>query len=82
MRVGLAQTAARYHLGSHTAVRRVLRELVEARRNDVGDTIYAEEVVDGRSRGTGDPINLARDDKRIGFRFPRLSMPRDAATVL
>ena len=28
VRVGLAQTAARYHLGSHTAVRRVLRELV------------------------------------------------------
>ncbi len=28
VRVGLAQTAARYHLGSHTAVRRLLRELV------------------------------------------------------
>lgn len=27
VRVGLAQTAARYHLGSHTAVRRLLREL-------------------------------------------------------
>ena len=27
VRVGLANTAARYYLGSHTAVRRVLREL-------------------------------------------------------
>ena len=29
VRVGLAQTAARYHLGNHTAVRRLLRELVD-----------------------------------------------------
>jgi trehalose 6-phosphate synthase/phosphatase len=29
VRVGLAQTAARYHLGSHTAVRRILRELAD-----------------------------------------------------
>lgn len=29
VRVGLANTAARYHLGSHTAVRRILRDLVE-----------------------------------------------------
>jgi hypothetical protein len=27
VRVGLENTAARYYLGSHTAVRRVLREL-------------------------------------------------------
>ena len=27
VRIGLAQTAARYHLASHTAVRRLLREL-------------------------------------------------------
>ena len=30
VRVGLANTAARYYLGSHTAVRRVLRELSQA----------------------------------------------------
>jgi len=30
VRVGLANTAARYYLGNHTAVRRVLRELSEA----------------------------------------------------
>ncbi len=30
VRVGLAKTAARYYLGSHTAVRRVLRELGQA----------------------------------------------------
>lgn len=30
VRIGLAQTAARYHLNSHTAVRRLLRELSEA----------------------------------------------------
>jgi trehalose 6-phosphate synthase/phosphatase len=30
VRVGLANTAARYYLGSHTAVRRVLRELKQA----------------------------------------------------
>ncbi len=29
VRVGLAQTAARYHVGSHTVVRRILRELSE-----------------------------------------------------
>ncbi|HWH72431.1 MAG TPA: bifunctional alpha,alpha-trehalose-phosphate synthase (UDP-forming)/trehalose-phosphatase, partial [Candidatus Sulfotelmatobacter sp.] len=32
VRVGLAQTAARYYLGSHTAVRRVLRALLEGLR--------------------------------------------------
>jgi len=30
VRVGVAKTAARYHLGSHTTVRRLLRELGEA----------------------------------------------------
>jgi len=30
VRIGLAKTAARYHLTSHTAVRRVLRELADA----------------------------------------------------
>lgn len=30
LRVGLAETAARYHLGSHTSVRRLLRELIES----------------------------------------------------
>jgi trehalose 6-phosphate synthase/phosphatase len=30
VRVGLANTAARYYLGSHTAVRRVLRELSQS----------------------------------------------------
>jgi trehalose 6-phosphate synthase/phosphatase len=29
VRIGLARTAAKYHLGSHTAVRRLLRELNE-----------------------------------------------------
>jgi trehalose-6-phosphatase len=32
VRVGLANTAARYHLSSHTAVRRILRELSVAVR--------------------------------------------------
>jgi len=32
VRIGLAQTAARYHLNSHTAVRRLLRELSEVTR--------------------------------------------------
>lgn len=36
VRVGLAQTAARYHLGSHVAVRRLLRELSEARSEQPG----------------------------------------------
>jgi len=30
VRVGVTNTAARYYLGNHTAVRRVLRELVNA----------------------------------------------------
>lgn len=33
VRVGLAQTAARYHLGAHTAVRRLLRELAASTPN-------------------------------------------------
>ena len=32
VRVGLANTAARYYLGNHTAVRRVLRELSQVTR--------------------------------------------------
>jgi trehalose 6-phosphate synthase/phosphatase len=37
VRVGLANTAARYHLGGHTAVRRVLRDLcVGTQRKDAG----------------------------------------------
>lgn len=32
VRVGLANTAARYHLSNHTAVRRILRELCEAQK--------------------------------------------------
>jgi trehalose 6-phosphate synthase/phosphatase len=32
VRVGLANTAARYHLGSHTAVRRLLRDLCNGQR--------------------------------------------------
>jgi len=35
VRVGLANTAARYYLGSHTVVRRVLRELSELARDKV-----------------------------------------------
>jgi trehalose 6-phosphate synthase/phosphatase len=33
VRVGLANTAARYYLSSHTAVRRVLRDLIQAARD-------------------------------------------------
>jgi len=35
VRVGLAQTAARYHLGTPTAVRRLLRELSEAKKEKI-----------------------------------------------
>jgi trehalose 6-phosphate synthase/phosphatase len=37
VRVGLANTAARYYLGNHTAVRRVLRELIQVPRESGTD---------------------------------------------
>jgi trehalose-6-phosphatase len=37
VRVGLANTAARYYLNNHTAVRRVLRELSQAPREKTAD---------------------------------------------
>ncbi len=37
VRVGLANTAARYYLSNHTAVRRVLRELSEVTREQAAD---------------------------------------------
>jgi trehalose 6-phosphate synthase/phosphatase len=42
VRVGLARTAARYYLHNHTAVRRLLRELIEARRNKAAQMPGAE----------------------------------------
>ncbi len=38
VRVGVANTAARYYLVNHTAVRRVLRELSEGPRDKPGET--------------------------------------------
>ncbi|MDE3066554.1 MAG: bifunctional alpha,alpha-trehalose-phosphate synthase (UDP-forming)/trehalose-phosphatase [Verrucomicrobiota bacterium] len=38
VRVGMANTAARYYLSSHTAVRKALRELAEAERKAGGET--------------------------------------------
>ncbi|HZR16257.1 MAG TPA: bifunctional alpha,alpha-trehalose-phosphate synthase (UDP-forming)/trehalose-phosphatase [Verrucomicrobiae bacterium] len=80
VRVGLAQTSARYHLGNHTAVRRVLRELVDAAQSHAHDTIWPAEIPEDRSRGTGNRISLARYERKIGVRFPRLSIPTDSAT--
>jgi trehalose 6-phosphate synthase/phosphatase len=37
VRVGLANTAARYYLTNHTAVRRMLRELTEGHREKPAD---------------------------------------------
>lgn len=42
VRVGLAQTAARFHLGSHTAVRRLLRDLADLPRTGSGRALVAE----------------------------------------
>jgi len=42
VRVGLANTAARYYLGNHTAVRRVLRELSQASREEAASQLAAE----------------------------------------
>jgi hypothetical protein len=40
--VGVANTAARYYLGNHTAVRRVLRELSEGLREKSNGTGLAK----------------------------------------
>jgi trehalose 6-phosphate synthase/phosphatase len=47
VRVGMAKTTARYHLGNHAAVRRLLRELIESRGADGGK---------GGGRDTGYPF--------------------------
>jgi trehalose 6-phosphate synthase/phosphatase len=45
VRVGVAKTAAQYHLASHTTVRRLLRELTDAGRQDRGDsTVIAPRI--------------------------------------
>jgi trehalose 6-phosphate synthase/phosphatase len=43
VRVGLANTAAHYYLGNHTAVRRLLHELCNARREEGADLKTREE---------------------------------------
>ena len=42
IRVGVAKTAARYHLASHTTVRRLLRELGETNPRNVDDAISTD----------------------------------------
>jgi trehalose 6-phosphate synthase/phosphatase len=61
VRIGLAKTSARYHLTSHTAVRRVLRELAETRGAVAGPGFFplvaakkrTSRIVTPSSTGTG-----------------------------
>jgi trehalose 6-phosphate synthase/phosphatase len=57
VRVGLATTAARYYLGNHTAVRRMLRELSQASRERGGEPAGAAGA--SPSGRTGDPKGQA-----------------------
>lgn len=66
VRVGLAQTAARYHLMNHAAVRRVLRELVDS--SERAARIYASSV------GVTQAITLAPAGRR-----PRVNGDRNVA---
>jgi len=44
VRVGVAKTAARYHLSSHTTVRRLLRELTEGGWQTRGESVSVSSV--------------------------------------
>ena len=63
VRVGLAQTAARYHLGSHTAVRRVLRELAELTTADQAGAVRPATIVPVSRASEVEPGSLVQTQR-------------------
>jgi trehalose 6-phosphate synthase/phosphatase len=57
VRVGLANTAARYYLSTHTVVRRVLRELSAANRERPGETKATEPGSPGGDNPARRPVS-------------------------
>lgn len=67
IRVGLAQTAARYHLGSHTSVRRLLRELAGETDSPAGSCREVTNPLLAAPAGhSHDPVSPSPEDLASG----------------